>query len=351
MTPSNLISLEDLKPKFQDSPQRYNNWYFTTHFTHKDQDYLLKLAITEGSLLGQSNKLALSYEPLILKEEPDALVLHKPKKDINDHQMEQEINFESDDAKVVVKMGNLTAICKPDVRTIISTDETLGAELTFTPRGPLFHWGNEPGAACQVTEETFVSGIETLSDVKGTVSIRGKEIEIEGRGLFERVWFGQLNFFQIRTMDWMYGHFDELFFYMCHSESVDNQGRPFHFETGEVYLAPDDVLLHSKKFVFKPENWVFVQEARRFVPFTQSVEVETDKGTLNLTAKMAHYPQWIQPPTRRLEQMTVANIPGWWSLFYDAPVTLEGEFKYNDGKTLKLTGGKGINEIQRISPM
>ncbi|MBD3192384.1 MAG: hypothetical protein GF308_17225 [Candidatus Heimdallarchaeota archaeon] len=344
------ITLEELKPKFLDQDERYNNWYFAADFNHEGTDYNLKLSITEGSLLGQQSFISLSWDLPEIVQETDAVVLKKPEHDINLVMDEDEVDFIEEEDRFVVEMGDLKAICKPTERRIISKNEQVSLDLTFYPRGPIFYWGKEKGALCRVTEETYVAGIESLSNVKGTITVKGKKMEIGGKGLFERVWFGKLNFFQIRIMNWCYANFDELYTYVCLCESDDNESRPFHFETGKVYLKEEDEYLFAKNTEITPESWVFLEEARRFIPWEQTVVVQTDKGKLKLKIIPRSYPQLIQPPTR-LEAFIVDNIPGWNSLFYDLPVTLEGYFQFNDGRRLELNNGKGINEIIRIVPL
>ncbi|MFX1538369.1 MAG: hypothetical protein ACFFDI_29615 [Promethearchaeota archaeon] len=345
------ITLEEVKPKFQDQDERYNNWYFAATFSYEGIVYNIKLSISEGSLLGQQNFISLSWDPMeISPEEDDANVLKKPPNDIRIITGEEHIEYTKKRGQFIVEMGDLKAICKTNERRIISKNSKISLDLTFTPRGPVFYWGKEKGALCIVTEETHVAGIESLSNVKGTIKVNGKQIEVEGTGIFERVWFGKLNFFQIRVMNWCYANFDELYTYVCLCESEDNESKPFHFETGKVYLTLDDEYLFANKIEVAPESWVYLEEARRFIPWEQSLEVRTDKGKLKLRIIPSHYPQLIQPPTR-LEAFIVDNIPGWNSLFYDLPVRFEGKFIYKDGRTLELSNGHGINEHIRIVPL
>lgn len=254
-----------------------------------------------------------------------------------------------DEEQVIVELGDLTAICTAEERRILSKNQTLGADLTFTSRGPAFYWGNQRGGLCAVTDTTRVAGVESLSDVTGTLTVQGREIQVEGRGLFEHVWFERLGFFEIRVMNWLYANFDQLYLYLCHCESDAGDGRPFHFETGDVYLILDDELMIANNFEFEPKSWVFVEQVRRFIPLEQTVKVGTDRGTLHMTVALSNYIQLIQ--NRRLETMRMRNIPGWGVLFYDAPVTIKGEFTYTDGNTIALTNGKGINELIRLRPL
>lgn len=351
MTVSTRFTVEELTPEYLDQPERFNDWYFTVHFVHEGQPYVVKLAITEGTLLGQMINLTLSRDPLHLVEEKDAVVLHRPVKDLCIDEVDLDFDYSQDGDQVTIEMGHLTAICRPEQQRIVSTHEALGADLTCTPRGPILHWKHEAGAVCQVTEVTRVSGSESMSDVKGTLVVDGQEWQIEGRGLFERVWFSALNFFEIRAMNWIYAHFDDLYAYICHCESVTSESLPFHFETGELYVIVEDDFLAAKSIEVTPESWVFLQELRRFIPLEQTVVVRTAKGTLRLKTHLAHYPLFIKSRPTRLEGLTIDNIAGWSALFYDAPITLEGKFTYKDGRVMKLANGVGMNEQIRISAL
>lgn len=343
------ISIEDLKPKFQEQPMRYNNWYFVVQFTHQGRECIAKFALIEGTLLGQGNQIFFSNDAPVLVDGSDTKILRKGKQDIGLFDNDSPIEFQIDQEQVVVNVGDLTAICTPEKRRLVSKNASVSADLVFTPRALPFYWGNQQGGLCAVTESTRVSGVETLSDVKGAMTVNGEKIEVEGRGLFERVWFQQLGFFEIRVMNWIFANFDQLYVYLCHCESDDSKGGPFHFETGDVYLMLEGEMLVANRFEFEPQSWVFAEEFRRFIPLEQTVKVKTDKGNLTMNLKLANYIQLIQ--NMRLETMTMKNIPGWAVLFYDAPIAIEGEFTYKDGKKVKLTNGRGVNELIRLSPM
>ncbi len=346
------LELDDLKPKYLDQEQRYNNWYFTVTFTHKGKEHLARFSITEGTLMGQKNFINLSKVPLKTKQKKGILVLKESAKDIAVINTVEQNAFKHHEEKdkIIIETPDLTAICKVDERKLISSNEKLGCELTFTPRGPVTYWGEEKYKKCQITEGTQVSGIETLSNVQGRMNVGGEEIEIDGKGLFERVWIGSLNFLEIRMVDWIYANFDQLYTFICHVESNASDGRPFHFETGTVYIMLGDDYLPAKKIEVMPEEWAYLEAAYRFIPIRQRVKVETDKGDLDMETALSMYPQMIEDP-QRIENLTINNITGWNALFYDAPITIEGKFTYKDGKTVELTNGRGINEILRIVPL
>lgn len=346
------ITLDEMKPKFMDSETRYNNWYCTADFEYKGTEYCLKLSLTEGSLLGQQNFFSLSSDPLNIVQDKDGVsVIKKPKNDINFVIDEDNFDFTIDDNQLIVTMGDMTVYCNEDERRFVTKNKDLKLDITAKPRGPIFYWGKEKSALNQVTEETEVAGIEALSTVNGEIKAHGQTLKVENApGLFERVWFGKLNFFQIRVMNWIYGNFDQLYSYICHTESQQNDGSPHHFESGKVYLIDTDDYLFVNKFEVTPDSWMYFEEARRFIPWEQTVEIRTDKGKLKYTVEPYRYPQLIQPPTR-MEDFVVDRIPGWNSLFYDLPVKLKGKFIFKDGEKLELTNGKGINELIRLVPL
>ncbi|MBN1483931.1 MAG: hypothetical protein JXA37_04350 [Chloroflexia bacterium] len=350
MARSKTFTLEELKPRYIESKERFNDWYFTAHFEHQGRPCLARLTITEGTLLGHGSHLSYCRQEPTIRQEADARVL-EPTGDnvvIAGPGANFEASYKGD--QVTIQMDDLTAICGPEQQRIIAQNERYEADLIYTPRGPILTWDHGEETPSHVTEIARVFGRESLSDVHGTLRIDGEKIAVQGRGLFEHVWFDALNFFEIRVMNWVYAHFDPLYLYICHCESVDSQGRPFHFETGEVYLTDDQELLISQSLEITPESWVYSPQVRRFIPLEQSITVKTGQGRLKLDAALSHYPLLPEEPTR-LEHLTIDNIPGWNSLFYDAIISLEGKFTYPDGRSLDLRGGVGINEIIRIGPL
>ncbi len=354
MKPSDRFEVYELTPKFLDQPERFNDWYFTAHFEHEGQPYLVKLSITEGSLLGQATHFTFSQDPLQLEEAPDykgtCLVLHPSPNDLIDIEENLPLLHTAEGDTIKVAMGSLQATLRPDQQHIIYEKDGIHADLTFTPRGPILHWEHKAGAVCQVTDVTRVSGSESLCDVRGEFTLHGRTFPVVGRGLFEHVWFSALNFFEIRHMNWIYAHFDEFYMYICHCESITSESRPFHFETGEMYFVLNDEFMIAESLEVTPEQWVFLEEARRFIPLENSVIVRAAQGVLRLKVRLAHYPSILRPPAR-LEGLTVDNVPGWQSLFFDGPVALEGKFTYKDGRVIPLEHGVGVNEVIRMSAL
>lgn len=346
------LDLDDLMPKNMDKEKQYNNWYFVINYTHEGKEYLGKFAITQGNLVHQNTKINLAAGPLPLKKEDNIEVINKPTGDISiiEPQEDSAFKYGKKEDSVVLEMGELKAICKADEWKIFSSNETLGCELTFTPRGPPAYWGGELNKKCQIMEGSINLGIENLSNVRGKLIINGEEIEVEGRGLFERVVVESVNFLEIRMINWIYANFDQSLLWLFQADSANSKGCPFHYETGTVYLMGEDDYLLANKIEIMPEKWGYIKEVYRFAPYQQKIKVETDKGDLELTTNVSMYPVFIEEP-RRIEWLTLHNLTGWDVLFYDSPITSEGKFTYKDGKTLKLTNGTGINEQIRIAPL
>jgi len=346
------IDLDDLKPKHLDLPQHWNDWYFTVNFTHEGKDYWLVFSTAEGTFMGGSGVgLGFAADPFSPVQEDDTSVLGGATEQIAIHNLlpKDAFTYTEENNTITVEMDDLTSVCRPDEQKIITKNETITGQLTYTPRGPVLRWGNKPDGQCPVTEGTSVSGIESLSDVSGTVTIKGKEINITGRGVFEHVWISALEFMKIRVMDWVYANFDQAYMFLCHCESISDNGTPYHYEEGTLYLMEEKDYLVVRKLEFVPETWVYLNPFRRFIPSRQKVTVTTDKGTLEMKIQLSLYPQIAQ--TMRMEPLTMHNITGWNIMFFDAPIALEGKFSYTNGKTVELTGGQGVNEQLRILPL
>ena len=275
------ITIDELKPKFLDSKTRYNNWYCTAHFNQEGTEYCLKLSLSEGTILGQHNFLSLSSDSLNIVQENGVTVLKKPKNDLNNSIDADDFAYKVEGDQLIVTMGDMTVYCKEDERRFVSKDKDLALDITVKPRGPVFYWGKERNGLAHLTEETEVTGIESLSTSSGEIKTKDKTLKIDNAsGLFERVWIQKMNFLQFRTLNWIYANFDQLYTYICHCESQQNDGKYQHFETGKIYLVNTDDYLISDRFEVKPKNWVYLEEVKRFIPWEQNVEIRTDKGTL-----------------------------------------------------------------------
>ncbi|MBU6997873.1 MAG: hypothetical protein HXS41_06750 [Theionarchaea archaeon] len=349
---SAFIELDDLRPKHTDLPMHWNDWYFTVTFSHEGKDCFLVMAITEGTFMGGSGcSIGFCQDAFSPVQEGDAQVIGEPTNHISIGKLLSQNAFTctEENGTVIAEMDKLRAVCRVDEQEIISENETLSAHLTFNPRGPVLRWGNKKDGQCPVTEGTSVSGIESLSDVHGTITIDGKEIDITGRGVFEHVWIKTLEFMKIRTMDWTYLHFDQLYAFLCHCESISDDGTPYHFEDGLIHILGEEDCFVTRSIEFMPESWVYMKPYRRFIPSQQKVTVKTDRGVLGMRIKLSLYPKIAQ--AMRMEPLTMHNTTGWSVLFLDAPINMEGEFTYSDGKSVKLTSGKGVNEQLRILPL
>ena len=345
------IELDDLKPKNCDKPQHWNDWYFTANFTHEGKDYWMVLSIAEGTFMGGSGiGLGLAADPFSPVLEGDAHTVGKAEKQIAIHKLcaPDALQFTETDT-ITVEMDDLKAVCKPNQQKMVSANETIRGELTCTPRGPVLRWGNKKEGKSPVTKGTSVCGVESLSDVSGTMVVNGEEIKIKGRGVFEHVWIDALNFMNIRVMDWVYANFDEAYMFLCHCESISDDGTPYHYEEGLIYLMETTDYLVVRGLTFVPETWVYLKPFRRFIPSRQKVTVSTDKGTLEMKIGLSLYPQIAQ--TMRMEPLIMHNITGWNVMFFDAPIGLEGKFTYTDGEAVELHSGKGVNEQLRILPL
>ncbi|MGC1121736.1 MAG: hypothetical protein WBA22_11650 [Candidatus Methanofastidiosia archaeon] len=349
---SAYIELDDLRPKHMDLPTHWNDWYFTVTFSDEGKDCFLVMAITEGTFMGGSGcSIGFCQDPFSPVQEGDAQVVGEPVNHIGIGKLlpQNAFNYTEEKGTIKVEMEKLRAVCGISKQEIISENETLSAHLTFSPRGLVLRWGNKKDGQCPVTEGTSVSGIESLSDVQGTITVNGKEMDITGRGVCEHVWIKALEFMKIRTMDWTYLNFDQLYAFFCHCESISDDGTPYHFEDGVIYLLDGEDCFVTRKIEFVPEAWVYMKPYRRFIPSQQKVTVQTDKGVLDMRIKLSLFPQIAQ--AMRLEPLTMHNTTGWSVLFLDAPINMKGKFTYTDGNPVELTNGKGVNEQLRILPL
>ena len=354
-TMSNLgdIQIADLHPKYLDRNNRWNDWYFVVNFMHEGREYLLTMIIAEGtSMGGTAFRIFLSSDPFTPKKEGGINVLDPPTQEIAINKQLNLDTFKFNDKgdSIEVELDELLITCTEKEMSIISKNEKISGKLIAKPRGPLLWWGNERNKECRITKGSELGGMEMLSNITGEINVNGKKIPVNGTGLFERLSIKSLDFFSIRFEDWIYANFDQMYTFLCHVESETKEGQSEHYETGTIYLMDEDDYIKTNKIKFTPSNWVFLKEAYRFFPLNQKIKVETDKGILKMKCTYTLYPQLIGKPMRA-ENLTMNRITGWNMLFYDLPFIIEGKFTYNDGKKIKLTNGRGLNNVVRVFPL
>jgi hypothetical protein len=350
MNQENLLPIEFLKPAFLDSEQRYNNYFFTVGFELNGQFSMAKFSITEGTLRGQTTKHCLSRGGLVLREEGDTSVLLVADQDLNLKEYYTDIDVTHDAQQVSVRMGQINMTCQPDCNRISSEHPALGTELVFTPRGPVHYWGNSPGASCQVTPGTRIQGLEAPSRVKGSMVVDGTSVRVDGAGVFEHVWFDEYDYMQIRLMNWTVGHLEKATLFLSRTDSVDQNGTLYAYHTGGVFLEEHERYITASQIEVKPKKWVFMQEAKRFIPLEYEMTVQTEEGILGLQSRLAHYPQLLAPPMR-LEDLTLNGITGWAMLAYDVAVEMDGQFTSADGTSIALGEGQGVHEMMSNAPL
>ncbi len=347
------LDLDDFKPRYLNESERWNDWYFVVNFFEDGKEYFLTLTINEGTIMGgSSNRLSFSVDPFTFKKEKYIKIVNEDKNEVtvNNRQELGSLKYSENKESIIIEMAELNVNITKNQLKITSENEKINGNLIFTPRAPVFWWGNKKNEQCIITEDSDIRGIELLCNAKGKINVEGKEYNINGTGLFEHLWMKSLQFLKIRLEDWIYANFDQLSTFLCHVESTNNDGTPKHYETGTIYLIEEDDFLITKKIEFIPENWIYLESAHRFIPYNQKVRVKTDKGTLKIKTKLSLYPQFIGRP-RRIEDLTIHGITGWNLMFYDSPMTFTGKFYYKDGKTIKLTNGIGLNNVVRDYPL
>lgn len=350
MNQENLLPIEFLKPAFLDSEKRYNNYFFTVGFELDGRFAMAKFSITEGTLRGQTTKHCLSRGGLVLREEGDASIFLAADQDLNLKEYYTDIDITHDAQQVSVGMGHIAMTCRADCNRISSQHPALGAELTFTPRGPVHYWGNSPGARCQVTPGTRIQGMEVPSLAKGSIVVYGKSVQVDGAGVFEHVWFDEYEYMQIRLMNWTVGHLEKATLFLSRTDSVDQRGTPYAYHTGGVFLEEQERYIPAVQIEVKPKKWVYMQEAKRFMPLEYEITVQTEEGILDLQSRLAHYPQLLSPPMR-LEDITLNGITGWAMLAYDVAVEMHGRFTFADGSSVSLGEGHGVHEMMSNAPL
>ena len=233
--------------------------------------------------------------------------------------------------EVIVEIGCIKVICRDDQSwNIIVNDPEKGfsADITHRPdcHGPLWYGREKPS---YLTQHSVTYGYNCSGRVEGTLTIDGRTVKVEGAGIRERYVATDSSAAEIGGWeDWGWFHFDEAF------------GSMYDMRLGMkdqvVTLQEEGIYLPAGKMEIEHHDWVYVPRFGGFVPGVYRISIETEKGTINFSARAVNVRTW--GVTGNVPDNPVATIA------WDA---VEGTFTYTDGTVKTLTNGFGGMSIRQ----
>lgn len=233
--------------------------------------------------------------------------------------------------EVTVKIGCIKVICHDDQSwNIIVNDEekNFSANITHKPdcHGPLWYGREKPS---YLTQHSVTYGYNCSGRVEGTLTIDGRTVHVKGAGIRERYVAIDSSAAEIGGWeDWGWFHFDEAF------------GSMYDMRLGMkdqvVTLVDDDLYLPAGKMDIEHHEWAFMPQFGGFLPTVYKIQIETEAGTLNMTAHAVNARTWCV--TGKCPDNPVATIQ--WD-------EVTGTFTYTDGTVKELHNGYGGMSIRQ----
>ena len=242
------------------------------------------------------------------------------------------LNIDKSETQVVVTLGdNLRVECKDDKSwhyMIEDKEKDIKAEFIHYGSGfPLWYGKEKPS---YLTQHSIAYGYNWSGKVEGTLTIKGKKINIKGAGVRERYIAVDSSAAEIGGWeDWMWFHFDEVFGSM-YEMKMGIKDMALNLVDEQEYFPVGD-------FNIEHNDWAFVPALGAFMPMLYKITMEVEAGTLEFTAKAVGATVW--GVTGKVPSTPVCTLN------WDKP---QGTFTYKDGRKKVLTNGFGGTSVRQF---
>jgi hypothetical protein len=235
---------------------------------------------------------------------------------------------------VVVEIGCMKVVCYKDHAwniVVNDAENNFSAHIRHKPvcHGPLWYGREKPS---YLTQHSVTYGYNCSGAVEGVLTIDGKTIQVKGSGIRERYVAIDSSAAEIGGWeDWGWFHFDEAF------------GSMYDMRLGikdqVVTLVEENKYLPSGKLDIQHHEWAYMPRFGGFIPTVYKIRIETEAGTLLITAHAANARTW--GVTGKHPDNPVAAIA--WDV-------VEGLFTDLNGSVKKLHNGYGSMSIRQWRP-
>lgn len=234
---------------------------------------------------------------------------------------------------VSISLGSLQIICRSDRSWhVVFEDKERGIRAEFSHVGagyPTWYGRERPSA---LTPHSIAYGYNWSGTVEGVLTLLGREIRIKGKGIRERYIAVDSSAAEIGGWeDWMWFHFDEAFGSL-YEMKLGRKDMSLNLVNGGHYLP-------EGRFTIQHHDWAYFPALGGFVPSRYQVRIETDVGTLDMSARAVGATVW--GVTGQAPSMPVATLN--WD-------RLTGSFTAKDGQRMTLTNGLGGVSIRQWKP-
>lgn len=239
-----------------------------------------------------------------------------------------------EEGQILVEMEGARVECKQDKSWhYVAEDEDSGikVDLTHSSVGfPSWYGKDKPQA---FSPHSIAYGYFWAGLVEGTITIKGQEIQVTGKGARERT--SMLDSCPAESAgwhEWIWFHFDEAFGTM-------DEMKISKFKDGSLFLVDEDRYLTYRTFNIEHHDWAYHEELGAFIPTRYRVTVETDAGVLVLESRVIGAGVWA----------VTGGVPDFpFALLHWDDVV--GTFTHSDGRVQKLANGRAASITRQWKP-
>ena len=300
------------------------------------KNYFLTYAIAKasrGEYLMESGRMTIGQQPVIYFTTPSSKIIRKGETP----EINKRVVLPAGARKVEVTSSALTwrfenfeVICTPPDYRMLHRGEDVSVDLTFKSIGPPFWFAPPDEKGLQVTPSSTQWGLESFSDVEGTITLAGKTISVKGVGIHEHVITEHISWLEFGWMDWIWFVFEDMYGLIFDMHGGACKKRMVYFRKEKEYLPLID-------FDIDHPQWAFSPALHRQWPIAINAHAVTEKGTLFIEGNVLRSQTWTESVNRYVPAMTMPAA--------DMEVPWKGTFTFNGGRVLTLNNGRGADEI------
>lgn len=297
-----------------------------------DKDYYLTYTIARMENRDFA-KLVISMEPVWFMTTPSSKVIQsgeKPEIELGDNQPLGAMKIETTSAAFTAKLEPFEVICSPPSYRIRYQGKDVSVDLEAKSLGLPFWFGEGTDhKAIDTPSSTPTIGYELFCDMKGTLGLGGREVQVKGVCVHEHLIKQHVAWGEMGWQDWIWFVFEEMYGLIF---EVHGGG----YKEGGLYLREEKEYLMVRGFDIDHPQWAYSPMLQRHIPVGIKMRAHTNKGSLLLEGELIRSLPWRRV-NKYKHAVTVAAC--------DTEFTWSGKFTYKDGRTLMLKEGKGGDEF------
>ncbi len=331
------MSIEPTIEHYRDFAVRFEGGFLDYYFQgilcgDDGNDYFLIYALARMGTGFDLARIEISTEPLWFLTTPFAKIIQKGEKPeirVGGYQPMGSVKTRPSSAALIAYCDTFETVCTPPTYAFRYQGNTLSLDITLNSLGIPF-WYNREDEGARITPSSICWGLELIGEAKGTITIEGKKIHVEGVGLHEHVILEHINWLEYGWHNWAWFLFDEMYGLIQETQHLDA------FQSGGIYFRDEKRYFEVTKLDIENFQWAFSPVLQHDFPIGTKIRARTDKGTILIEGDALRTQPW-----NKIDRYS----PGVNLCATEMEMNWRGSFTFKDGRNIKLEDGKGVNEV------